>query len=200
MQETTTETSKTKIAEHEYLGADGAVVDTEEEAQGYRYTLLVNGETFDWQVSAATGDEMRLLALFGAKTLATNEISQVRNNPKNKAIRDTVDLANEAIAAVKARFDLIRSGQWVDRTREGATGARINRDALAEAVCKVLVDNDKKTQAEVDNGYKAEVRQRLEDDAEWLAKMRKFPPVAAAYALIVGKDAKSSVTVDSMLD
>src|SRR4029077_8151064 len=102
--------------------------------------------------------------------------------------------------SLRARFELIRSGQWVDRTREGGVGTRINRDALAEAICKVLVDNQKKTQDEVDQGYKATVRQRLEDDAEWLAKMRKFPPVAAAYALVVGKDAKSGVTVDSMMD
>jgi hypothetical protein len=198
--ESTTETTKVKIAEHEYIGADGSIVDDEESAQGYRYTLLANGENFVWNSADATADELRLLALFGTKTLATNEISQVRNNPKNKAIRDTKDLADEAIAAVKARFDLIRSGQWVDRTREGVGGARVNRDALAEAVCKVLIDNQKKTQDEVDQGYKATVRQRLDDDAEWLAKMRKFPPVAAAYALIVGKELKSTVTVDSMMD
>jgi hypothetical protein len=192
IQETTTETTSTrkKVAEHALINA-GNVVETEEEANGIRYTLLENSETFDWLWDDATEAERLLLAIFGAKTLATNETSQARNNPKGSASAD------EQIAAVRERFALIRDGKWVDRSGSGV-GTRINRDALAEAVCKVLVDNAKKTQAEVDNGYKATVRQRLEDDAEWLAKMRKYPPVAAAYAIIVGKD--TGTTVDNMMD
>ena len=177
MQETTTETTtvKSKIAEHEYLDANGAVVDDEESAQGYRYTLLSIGDSFDWQVSAANTDELRLLALFGAKTLATNEISQVRNNVKNKSVKDTPEIAKEALDAVRARFALIRDGQWVDRTREGGVGTRVNKDSLCEALCQVLVAGAKKTQAEIDSGYKATLRQRMEDDAEWLGKVRKQP-------------------------
>lgn len=199
MQETTTETTttKSKIAEHEYLGADGSVVDDEESAQGYRYTLLSIGESFDWDYSKASEDEKRLFALFGAKTLATNEISQVRNNKKNLSVRDTPELAKEALAAVIARFALIRDGQWVDRTREGGVGARVNRDSLAEALCQVLVAGGKKSQADIDSGYKAMIRQRMEDDAEWLAKVRKQPDVAAAYVKIVG--AKDGKTVDDLL-
>jgi hypothetical protein len=199
MQETTTETTttKSKIAEHEYLGADGSVVDDEESAQGYRYTLLSIGDSFDWQVAAANTDELRLLALFGAKTLATNEISQVRNNKKNISVKDTPEIAKEALEAVRKRFELIRDGQWVDRTREGGVGARVNRDSLTEALCQVLVAGGKKTQADIDNGYKAMLRQRMEDDAEWLGKVRKQPDVAAAYVKIVG--AKDGKTVDDLI-
>jgi hypothetical protein len=191
MQETTTETKRKQVAEHALIDSGKNVVDQEESANGIRYTLLENGEVFDWLYDEATELERTLLAIFGAKTLATNETSQARNSK-------TGATADEQIAAVRDRFALIRGGQWVDRTREGVGGARVNRDQLAEAICQVLVDNKKKTQQEIDDGYKATVRQRLEDDAEWLAKMRKFPPVAAAYALIAGKD--SGITVDSMMD
>jgi hypothetical protein len=192
IQETTTETTTTrkKVAEHALINA-GNVVDTEEEANGIRYTLLENSETFDWLWDDATEAERLLLALFGAKTLATNETSQARNNPKGSATAD------EQIAAVRDRFALIRGGQWVDRTREGGVGARVNRDYLAEAICKVLVEAGKKSDADIASGYKATVRQRLDDDAEWLAKMRKFPPVAAAYALLAGKD--SGTTIDDLM-
>ena len=199
MQETTTETTtvKSKIAEHEYLDASGSVVDEEEAAAGYRYTLLSIGDSFDWNMAQANEAELKLLALFGAKTLATNEISQVRNNPKNAAVKNSPELAKEALEAVRARFALIRDGQWVDRTREGGVGTRVNRDALTEALCKVLVEGGKKTQADIDSGYKATLRQRMEDDQEWLAKVRKQPDVAAAYVKIVG--AKDGKTVDDLL-
>jgi hypothetical protein len=198
IQETDTETTtvvakkeRKQVAEHALIDAGGNAVETEEEASGIRYTLLENGEVFVWQWADATEAERKLVGLFGAKTLATNETSQARNNPKGSATAD------EQIAAVRERFALIRDGKWVDRSG-GGVGTRINREQLASAVCKVLVDNGKKTQDEIDNGYWATVRQRLDDDAEWLAKMRKYPPVAAAYALLVGKD--TGTTVDNMMD
>jgi hypothetical protein len=197
MQESVTTETRKKIADHGLLNSTGQPTDTEEEAKGYSYKLLANGETFTWNWDDATEAERIMLAIFGAKTLTTNEVSQVRNGKEYKDSDDPAQY-DKAMEAVRARFADLRDGKWVDRTREGGVGTRVNRDALAEAICKVLVENQKKTQDEVDSGYKATVRQRLDDDAEWLGKMRKFPPVSAAYALIVGKD--SGITVDSMLD
>jgi hypothetical protein len=186
-QDTQTEVTRKKVAEHNLIDAGKNVVDTEEEARGIRYTLLENGETFEWLADEASPAELNLLAIFGAKTLATNETSQARNNPKGSASAD------EQIAAVRDRFALIRDGKWVDRSREGGVGTRINKDALAEAICIVLVNAKKKTDADVSNGYKATVRDRLESDAEWLAKVRKQPDVAAEYARLAGSKATTSI-------
>ena len=191
MQETTTETKKVKVANHELIDASKNVVDDEESAAGIRYTLLANGETFDWLSTEATPQELAMLAIFGAKTLATNETSQARNNPKGEASAD------EQIAAVRDRFALLRQTPpvWIDRTREGV-GAKIDKDALAEAICRVMVKQGKKTQAEVDGGFKATTRQRLEDDKGYLTKARQVRDVSDEYAAIVGKP---TVSVDDLL-
>lgn len=190
MQETTTETTKRKVAEHALIDAAKNVVETEEEARGISYTLLENSEKFEWVADEATEAELVLLAIFGAKTLATNETSQARNNPKGSASAD------EQIAAVRERFALIRGGQWVDRTREGVGVARVDKDALAEAICRVLVASGKKTQAEVDGGHKAATRERLENEPAYLRKARQVPQVADEYTKIVGRP---TATVDDLV-
>lgn len=200
MQEVETETAgpaKRKIAEHTLLGQDGSTVETEEEARGYSYKLMANGETFTWQWDQAAEPERVMLAIFGAKTLATNEVSQVRNGKEYKDSDDPAQY-DKAIEALRGRFADLRDGKWMDRAREGG-GARINKDQLSEAICEVLVEAGKKTDQEVQDGYKATVRQRLEDDAEWLAKVRKQPDVAVAYARIAGRTAGKTMTVDDLL-
>ena len=176
------------VAEHEFIDATGNAVDDGESAQGYRYTLLANSDTFDWYWSMANEDERRMLAIFGAKTLATNETSQARNNPKGSGS------ATEQMEALRERFTMVRNGQWVDRSREGAV-TKIDKDALAKAICQVLVAKGKATQAEIDAGIKATKRQQLEDDATYLRKSRQVPEVAIAYAAIVGRQV---ATVDDL--
>lgn len=197
MQETETDTPKRKIAEHTLLGADGSKVETEEEARGYSYKLLANNETFEWKWDDAPEAERIMLAIFGAKTLATNEVSQVRNG---KEFKDSDDPAqyDKGIEALRARFADIRDGKWMDRTSTAGT-TRVNKDYLAEAICTVLVNAGKKTDDEVAAGYKATVRDRLESDNEWMTKVRKQPDVAAEYARIAGKTAKATMTVDDLL-
>lgn len=182
-------TTKRKVAQHDLIAADGSIVESEEEAQGIKYTLQENGKSLVWNWADATDAEKRLLAIFGAKTLATNETSQVRNNLKGAGDAD------EQIQAVLERFAMIRTGQWIDRTREGGVGAKIDRDALAEAICQVLVAEGKATDQQVADGLKAEKRERLESDPAYLRKVRTVPQVATAYAAIVGK---STATVDDL--
>lgn len=186
-----TEVVKRKVAQHDLIGADGSVLPEdqgEETATGIRYTLLANGQSFDYQYGQSP-DMDRMLACFGAKTLATNETSAARNNSKGEASPD------EQIAAVRERFALLSTGTWVDRTREGI-GAKVDPDALAEAICQVMVAEGKYTQEEVEASYKAKVRQKISDDAVWARKSRTLPAVASAYATIKGR---ATATVDDLM-
>lgn len=186
-----TEVVKRKVAQHDLIDANGDKLPEnqgEESAYGIRYTLLANGQSFDY-LFGKSADMDRMLACFGAKTLATNETSAARNNSKGEASPD------EQIAAVRERFALLSTGTWVDRTREGV-GAKVDPDALAEAICQVLVGEGKKTQGEIDAGYKATVRQKIEDDKVYARKARTLPGVASAYSAIVGRP---SATVDDLL-
>lgn len=181
-----TEVVKRKVAEHDLIDAAGTVVEEEEAATGIRYTLLANQQAFEYQFGKSA-DADRMLALFGAKTLATNETSQARNSAKGAAGAD------EQIQAVRDRFALISTGQWVDRTREGV-GAKIDKDALTEAIIRVQIAAGAKTlKGEVVTaelaaaGYKATLRQKLEDDATYVRKARQVPAVASEYSAIVGR-------------
>lgn len=180
---TTNKVKKTreKVAEHEFIDANGDPVDDGEQAQGYRYTLIANGDTFDWHWSMANEDEKRMLAIFGAKTLATNETSQARNNPKGAGS------AAEQMEALRERFTMVRSGQWVDRTREPGV-AKVDKDALAEAIVQVLIAKGKIEDNPKSIGdAKATKRAQLEDDPTYLRKSRQVPEVAIAYAAILGR-------------
>lgn len=176
---------KQKRAEHELLAADGAVVEDEENANGVRYTLLALPESpFTYQYGEnATVD--KFLAILGAKTLATNESSAVRNNPKGAGT------AEEQLDAVKERFALLATGTWVDRAREGV-GAKVDKDKLAEAICLVMIGEGKATEEQINAGIKAARRQRLDDDKEYFRKVRQFPAVANKYAELMGRTTMSA--------
>lgn len=180
-----TETVKRAVAKHELLDAKGELVENEEEATGIRYTLLANGQAFDWQYGT-NPDADRMIAIFGAKTLATNESSAMRNSTKGAATPD------EQIDAVRERFALIQTGKWIDRTREGV-GAKIDLDALANAICNVMVADGKYTPEQVQNEKLAATRQKLDDDKGFARKARQHPPFAAEYAKIKGA---AQVTTD----
>lgn len=184
-----TEVVKRKVAKHELLDASGAVVEDEKLATGIRYTLLANSQTFDFQTGLDAGNANTMLAVFGAKTLATNETSAARNNTKGEASPD------EQIAAVHERFALIQTGEWVDRTREGV-GAKVDPDALCEAIGQVLISEAKIDDATWVASKKAEVRQRIEDDKLYARKARSIPAVASAYAALVGR---TTATTDALL-
>lgn len=178
--ETQTDTKREKVAKHELLDQTGAVIEdlTEEQAWGTKYTLLANGRSVEY-VYGKNADQDRMYAVLGAKTLMTNESSSVRNSPKGEGTPD------EQIDAVQARLSLNETGVWVDRTRDGV--AKVDKDALAEAVCRVMVREGKWTQEEVDSGKKAACRQRLDDKPDYLRDCRATPAVATEYATIVGR-------------
>lgn len=185
--ETDTETKRSKVAEHDLIDAAKAVVESEEDADGIQYKLVANQKSFRWNWSEANDSERKLLAIFGAKTLATNETSQARQKDAD---------ADGQLDAVVERFGIIRAGQWVDRTREGGVGRAIDKDALAEAIVRVLLASGKITDAQVGD-TKATKRQQLEDDAAYVRKARQVPEVADEYIKIVGKP-QVKATVDDL--
>lgn len=186
---TVTAPVKQKVAEHALVNANGEVVEDEELATGISYKQVASGDTFVWQVpDAVPGSPATMLAIFGAKTLATNESSQIRNNPKGGG-SDA-----EQMQAIRDRFGLIETGKWVDRTREGV-GARVDKDKLAEAIVSVLVA-DGKVPDDQAPAFIAKVRAKLESDAGYLRTSRTVPGVNDAYARLMGRGGK---TTDDLL-
>jgi len=179
-----TEVVKAKVAKHELLDATGAVVEEEELATGIRYTLIANNQSFDFQSGMPAGERNTMLVLFGAKTLATNESSAMRNSTKGSATPD------EQIDAVRERFALLETGKWVDRTREGV-GAKIDLDALANAICNVQIAEGRYTEEEVKTSKLAATREKLENDKAWARGARQVPKFAAEYAKLKGAATKS---------
>lgn len=186
-----TKPKRDQRAKHELLDSNFAVGGddlSEEQAHGIRYTLLANGKTFDYQYGKS-GDADRMLALFGAKTLCTNETSAARNNTKGEASPD------EQMAAVEERFALLSTGVWVDRTRDGGVGAKLDPDALAQAICDVLVAEGKLA-ADAVAATKADRLTRINGDSAWARKIRTYPAVATRYNEIVGR---STATIDDLM-
>lgn len=164
---------KERVATHELLDASGAVVDDEELASGIRYTLNATGKSFDFQVPGAQpGSVTTMLAIFGAKTLATNEASQVRQK----------DDTGDQLGAIQERFELLATGKWVDRT--GGVGAKVDLDALAQAIANAFIAKGKTVEVSV-------VRTKLDADKVWAKQTRQVPEIAAEYASIVGRTVKS---------
>ncbi len=186
-------TERDRVATHEWLDKNGDVIDSRDptDAYGYRFTLDGVAEPCEFIADPANEFALRSLALFGAKTKATNEASGVRNGK----LKGTPDAGPEAqMAAVKEFFQRLATGEW-SAPSEGGVAVRIDKDALAEAICRVLVTEGKKSQADIDGGHKAKVRQKLEEDPQFVRKSRQVPQVSTEYSRIVGK---ATATVDDL--
>lgn len=179
LDEQTTVTRKA-VAKHFLLDESGEVVQDETKARGFRYEQISTGEKFDYMVTPAAA---MMLACFGGKTLATNEASQVRNNPKGGG-GDA-----EQLEAIKNRFALLDQGEWVDRTREAAAP---NLDWLAEAIVSVMLADGKISEEQAAGDAKAKVRQKLDDDAGYVKTARQHPRVSAEYARLAGRVVKTT--------
>lgn len=173
-----TEVTKRAVAKHYLLGADGqSIVEEESQAKGIRYVHIASGRTFDYMLKDGPSKDM--LAIFGAKTLATNEASAMRQKEGDNS---------DQVGAIEERFALIDSGSWVDRTREG--GVRIDKDLLTTAAVNVMVEAKAINEAQKGDVW-AKLRQKLEDDPKQVAVFRQVAGVAAEYAKLAGKTARS---------
>lgn len=178
---------KKQVAKHILLDASGNEVEKEEQATGFGYTLIaLQNSPFTFQTGMTPGERNTMLAVFGGKTLATNQSSAARNNAKGEAS------PQDQLAAVVDRFKLLETGIWVDRTRE--VGAQVDLDAMAHAILDVMIAAGKATEENKGDIWTTR-RQRLEEDKDYLRSVKLNPDVAAAYAALKGKVA---ATVDDL--
>lgn len=196
--DTTTVEQTKQVAKHSLLATDGSVVEEFEDGTGIRYQDVETGQTFDYQLLANT-DATRMLALFGARTLATNVASGVRNNSKLKGTSDADGAAQ--MDAIRERFALIHGtdgngGQWIDRTREG--GPRLDPNLMADAVIAVMVAAGKFDPGEAD-ARKAKLLEKWAADPKLVGQAHQVPQVRDEYTRRSGKTARSVDDLAGML-
>jgi len=189
MANATTTDDSDRIAKHLLIDATGGVVDEPEQAAGIRYIHVKGGQTFDYQPTNDTAKTM--LALFGAKTLATNEASRVRQQNKQAS-------GDEQVDAIRSRFDLIESGKWVDRTR--VAGPRYDHPTLAMAAANVYKASargaqDSRDEAAIANAMAAKLA--VDADGDYQKKLVGTAGVPEKYRELVGRP---QATADSLGD
>ena len=167
MTDTTTnapaEKSRTAIAKHEFIStaADGTVtlVDDIQQATGIRYTDKGSEKSFDYAIPGAqAGTPLTMLAIFGAKTKATNETSRVRQN------NGKVNNAELELEALDEVFESITNGVWREQA-EGGGGTRTDKDLLATVLLEMLGESAK--------GDKAHYVARFESDLPYMRQVLK---------------------------
>ena len=187
--ETATESAKRAVAKHALLAADGAVVEDFEDAHGIRYTDLASGLTYDY--TPKNPNAIRMLAMFGARTLATNEASASRQ--KEGSSQDQID-------SIKERFEYIEANNaWVDRTRE--VGARWDVATLAKAAVNVLIAQGKIPAGDAQKAAETEARlaDLMNTDKAKVGSIRAVDGVEAEYKKLQGKTAKTADDLAAML-
>lgn len=167
------------VAKHELIAVAGGEHVNITEALGIRYTDKATGEKFEYMIpDAVAGSPITLLALFGAKTKATNEASRVRNGQGG----DTT----AQFEAIDEVFANITQGVWREKA-EGGGGSRTKLDVLARVLVEALGD---KAQGTVDT-----YQHRLETEEDYRKKVWSNDSIKSAYKAAVGK---TGPTVDSL--
>lgn len=178
------EPQRKKIANRDWINDAGEEVQPEE-ATAVRYEFLGKGDVagdgkaFTFKL-ANPGTAAAMLAGFGALTLM--------GNLTNTWLAEKGDKLATPYDAIAERFALLDSGKWIDRAAGGGVGAKVDRDALAEAITQVK-EAAGFAAGDTRDEYKARARQKLEDDPAFLRQIRQKPEIANAYAAIVGKTA-----------
>lgn len=159
------------VAKHELLAAPGGDHVAMQEAVGIRYTDRASGDKFEYFPNGATaGTALTMLALFGAKTKATNEASRVRNGDGGSTAEQL-----EAIDEVFANLD---KGVWREKA-EGGGGSRTDKRLLAEVLIAALGE---KAQGTIDT-----YANRLETEEGYLKKVLSNDAIKSEYRKRAGK-------------
>jgi hypothetical protein len=159
------------VAKHELIAAPGGDHVNITEAVGIRYTDKTSGEKFEYIIPNATpGTAITMLALFGAKTKATNEASRVRNGQGG----DT----QAQFEAIDEVFQNITQGVWREKA-EGGGGSRTDKALLAQVLIDALGE---KAQGTVDT-----YQQRLETEEAYYKKVWSNEQIKAEYKRRAGK-------------
>lgn len=165
--------TKTGVAKHELIAAPQGEHVAITEATGIRYTDKASGQVFEFMIpNAVAGSPQTMLALFGAKTKATNEASRVRNG-------DGGDVTAQ-MEAIDEVFANIANGVWREKA-EGGGGSRTDKAVLAQVLVKFLEDAGK-LQGTVDT-----YQNRLETEEGYLKKVLSNDAIKSAYRKAVGK-------------
>lgn len=161
------------VAKHELIAAAGGEHTSIDKATGIRYTDRATGTVFEYILpDAQPGTALTMLALFGAKTKATNEASRVRNGQNGD-----VTAQFEAIDEV---FENITKGVWREKA-EGGGGSRTDKAVLA-AVLVEFLEAAGKLQGTVDT-----YQNRLETEDGYMKKVLSNDSIKSAYRKRVGK-------------
>jgi hypothetical protein len=145
------------VAKHELIAAKGGEHVSIDTAVGIRYTDRSTNQVFEYLIpDAKAGSPLTMLALFGAKTKATNETSRVRNG----AGGDTT----AQMEALDEVFESITNGVWREKA-EGGGGSRTDKGLLATVLIELLGQNAK--------GDQAHYVKRFEDDVAYMRKVLK---------------------------
>ncbi len=195
--QTTVDTAKRQVAKHSLLDAAGVVVDEMEKATSARYQDIETGGIVDYTPTGAAKD---MLALFGVRTLMTNEASAVRNGKEGGS-------GTEQLDAIRERLAGLDNGVWVDRTREGV-GAKIDKALLATAAVEVGMEaTPPRVTPEGKGDAYANILKALEEGraasgdkkaltaAQVMATIRAIPGVQERYARLTGKTTR---TIDDL--
>lgn len=184
MSDTTADSPRKAVAKHYLLDTQGQVTEDEKQATGIRYHHLASGNTFDYQISDAA---KMMLAVFGAKTLATNEASAIRQKEGDDS---------DQVGAIRERFALLDSGEWVDRTREG--GPKIDVPRLAASAAALMHGKGKLAQLDEAAAY-AHILQALEEDPKKVQTFRDVPEIMAEYRKRAGKPVKTAADLADLI-
>jgi len=163
------------VAKHELIAAAGGEHTDIGSAVGIRYTDRATNQKFEYLIPGAqAGSPLTMLALFGAKTKATNETSRVRNG-KNGGVSNPA----EELEALDEVFESITNGVWREKA-EGGGGSRTDKNLLAAVLIEMLGTNAK--------GDAAHYVARFEGDVAYMRKVLKSD-AGDAYRKRVGKEA-----------
>lgn len=165
------DTKRESVAKHELINTPGGEHVNITEATGIRYTDKATGEKFEYIIpGAVAGQPITLLALFGAKTKATNEASKVRNGSGG----DTT----AQFEAIDEVFANITQGVWREKA-EGGGGSRTDKALLAAVLIDALGE---KAQGTVDT-----YQHRLETEDAYYKKVWSNEQIKAEYKRRAGK-------------
>ena len=183
-----------KVAEHEYIDANGAKVSIES-GTGIKYKNLAENAETSYQLPGATpGSVQTMAALFGLRTLVINTASA------NKQAKDRGEEAGSAIDAIKARLGELVDGDWGAARGEGGIGRGYDLDKLADAIVQVFT-------AAGANANRDKIRKGLEEGMtrkdgtvteakKYRADMIKVEGVRAAYEALLGRAKSAAEVVD----
>lgn len=179
--DTEASTKRKQVSKRLFLNATGDEVEKIEEASGGRYLLLspTGNKALDYMFGANPAKDKQF-AIFGFHTKIGNVVNTVLNDKDEPGSPDD---------AHKEAESWLAGDVWAERGA-GGVGARIDKDALAASIVAVA------TAAGKEIAYDR-VRQKLEEDPQYVRAARQVPAVATEYATRVGKATK---TVDDLLN